>query len=107
MSACDEHRPGRSISATCDENRSRVDAMIQENRRIEQRDIALQLGISQERVQHIIETINYRKVSARWVPRQLTDSMKEQRKTVAHELLARYRLEGDDFLKNTATGNES
>ena len=33
--------------------------------------------------------------------------MNEHRKTVAQELLNRYRLEGDDFLKNTATGDES
>jgi hypothetical protein len=66
------------------------------------RDIALKLGISQERVYHIIEMLNYRKVCARWVPRQLTNPMKEHRKTVAKEVLNRYRLEGDDFLKNIA-----
>jgi len=33
--------------------------------------------------------------------------MKEQRKTVAQEPLNPYRLEGDDFLKNIATGYES
>jgi len=32
--------------------------------------------------------------------------MKEHRKTVAQELLNRYFLEGDDFLKNFATGDE-
>ena len=78
--------------------------MIQENYRIKQRDIAVKLSISQERVHHIIETLNYRKVCARWVPRQLTDPMKEYRKTVAQE---QYRLEGDDFLKNITTGDES
>jgi len=92
---------------TRDENKCKVDAMIQENRRIKQRDIALKLGISQERVHHIIETLNYRKVCARWVPRQLTDPMKGHRKTVAQELLNRYRLKGDDFFKNIATGDES
>ena len=87
MSVLDEHRPGRPISLTRDKNQCRMDAMIQENRRIKQRDIALKLGISQERVHHITETLNYRKVCARWVPRQLTDFMKEHRKTVAQELL--------------------
>jgi len=33
--------------------------------------------------------------------------MKEHRKTVTQEYLNRYRLEGDDFLKNLATGDES
>jgi len=62
----------------CDENQCRVDALIQENRRIKQRDNALKLGITQERMHHIIETLNYWKVCARCVPRQLIDSMKEQ-----------------------------
>jgi len=106
MSVWDKHRPGQPISVTCDKNQCRVDAMVQENRRMKQRDIDLKLGISQERVRHIIET-NYRKVCAWWVLRQLTDPMKEHRNTVAQELLNRYRLEGDDFLKNIATGDES
>jgi len=87
VSVLDEHSPGRPISVTRDENQCRVDAMIHENRRIKPRGIALKLGISQERVHHIIETSNYRKVCARWAPRQLTDPMKEQWKTVAQELL--------------------
>jgi len=58
MSVLDEHRPGRPISVTRDKNQCRVDAVIQENRQIKQTDIALKLGISQEWVHHIIETLN-------------------------------------------------
>ena len=47
-SVLDEQRPGRPISVTRDENQCRVDAMIQENRRIKQTDNALKLGISQK-----------------------------------------------------------
>ena len=36
MSVVDEHRSGRPISVTRDENQCRIDAMIQENRRIKQ-----------------------------------------------------------------------
>jgi len=86
MKVLDEHRSGRPISVTRDENQCRVVAMIQENRRIKQTDIAIKLGISQERVHHITETLNYRKFCARWVPRQLADPMKEHRKSVAQEL---------------------
>jgi hypothetical protein len=67
----------------------------------------MKLGISQERMHHIIEMLNYRKVCAGWVLRQLTDPMKDHGKTVAQELLNRYCLERDDFLKNVATGDES
>ena len=100
----DQEQP---ISVTRDENQCRVDAMVQENRQIKHSDIALKLDISQESVHHIIETLNYRKFCARWVPRQLTDPIKEHRKTDAQEFLNRYRLKGDDFLKSTATGDES
>ena len=75
MSVLDEHRQGRPISVNRDKNQCRVDAMIQENRQIKQRDIALKLGISQERVHHITEMLNYRKVCTRWVPRQLTATL--------------------------------
>jgi hypothetical protein len=61
VSVLDEHRPGRPISVIRDENQCRVDVMTKENRPIKQRDIALKVGISQERVHHIIETLNYRK----------------------------------------------
>ena len=107
LSVLGEHSSGRPISVTRDENQCRVDAKIQENCRIKQRDIALKLGFGQERLHHVTETLNCRKVCARGVQRQLTDPMKEHRKTVAQELLNRYRLEEDDFLKNTATGDES
>jgi len=51
--------------------------------------------------------LNYRNICTSWVLRQLTDPMKEHRETVAQELLNRYRLEGDDFIKNIVTGDES
>ena len=107
MSVLDEHRSGRPISVTRDENQCRLDALIQENRRTKQKDIAPKLGITQERVHHNTETLNYRKVCAMCVPRQLTNPMKEHRKTAAQELLNQYRLAGKDCLKNTATGDES
>ena len=80
--------------------------MIQENRQIKQRHVAVKLGISEERVRHTIETLNYRKVCTRWVLRQLTDPMKEHRKTAA-QLFNQYCLEGDDFPKNIVSGDNS
>ncbi|GFT21062.1 uncharacterized protein TNCV_2581741 [Trichonephila clavipes] len=81
--------------------------MIQENCRIKQREIALQLVISQLRVQNIIEMLHCKSVCTRWASRQLTDPMKEQRKTVSHEHFIPFCLEEDDFLKNVATRDES
>ena len=62
--------------------------MIVTNRRVKQKDIANALDISRERVHHIITVhLGYRKVLARWVPRQLTVEMKAQRKTICTQLL--------------------
>jgi len=38
------------------------------------------------------------KVSARWVPRQLTAELKERRVDACQELLKRFEAEGDGFL---------
>ena len=56
--------------------------MIVANRRVKQKDIANALEISKERVHHIITVhLGYRKVSARWVPKQLNVEMKPVRFT--------------------------
>jgi len=45
--------------------------MIQENRQIKHRDIALKLGISQENVHHITETLNYIKYARQVGPEKI------------------------------------
>ena len=51
--------------------------------------------------------LGYRKVSARWVPRQLTLEMKTQRKEMCIHLMKRYNKEGEAFLERVVTGDES
>ncbi|GFN79268.1 histone-lysine N-methyltransferase SETMAR-like protein [Plakobranchus ocellatus] len=69
-------------------HREKVDCMIRANRRVKQKEIANAVGISKERVHHVVTTVlGYRKVSARWVPRQLTVEMKAQRKDMCTQLL--------------------
>ena len=82
--------------------------MIVANRRVKQKDIANALDISKERVHHIITVhLGYRKVSERWVPRQLTVEMKAQRKTICTQLLERFTHDGERFLRSIITGDES
>ncbi|GFR86797.1 histone-lysine n-methyltransferase setmar-like protein [Elysia marginata] len=91
----DRKRPGRPVSATDTVHQQKVDEMIVANRRVKQKDIANALDISKERVHHIITVhLGYRKVSARWVPRQLTVEMKAQRKTICTQLLERFTHDG-------------
>ena len=104
----DRKRPGRPVSATDTMHQQKVDEMIVANRRVKQKDIANALDISKERAHHIITVhLGYRKVSARWVPRQLTVEMKAQRKTICTQLLERFTHDGERFLRSIITGDES
>jgi len=56
---------------------------------------------------HIVhDVLQFHKVSARWVPRQLTAELKE-RVDACQELLKRFEAEGDDFLERTVRGDET
>ncbi len=68
---CDNPRSGRSITASDDLHRARVDDLFQGNRRIIQQTIANHLGICKERVGFIIKQLNYRKICSRWLPQIL------------------------------------
>ena len=85
----------------------RVDEIIQVDRRVTVDTIARTLGIGRSAVQEMIESLGYRKVCARRVPRLLTEDHKVQRKAITSELLQRHRHEGDDFLLRIVTGDES
>ncbi|GFR05446.1 histone-lysine N-methyltransferase SETMAR, partial [Trichonephila clavata] len=90
---------------TTDANVGKVDDMIRANRRITIDEVAEELGISHERAQNIIHDIlRYRKVLARWVPRQLISTHQEQRMAVSLEHLVRYHEDGNDFLFRIVTG---
>ncbi|GFR73434.1 transposase [Elysia marginata] len=77
--------------------------MIRANQRVKLKDIADEVGISKERVYHIVTTLlSYRKVSARWVLRQFTVEMRAQ----SPQLLERYSEGGKAFLQRILTGGE-
>ena len=104
----DRKRSGRPLSASDTAHREKVDCMIRANRRVKQKEIADEVGISKEQVHHIATTVlGYQKVSARWVPRQLTVEMKAQRKDMCTQLLEHYNAEGEAFLQRIVTGDES
>ncbi|GFS07593.1 histone-lysine n-methyltransferase setmar-like protein [Elysia marginata] len=102
----DQKRSGKPLSPSNAANQKAVHKIILDNRPIEQKDIAKELEISKERVQHIIKDIlGYRNVSAKWVPRMLTDEMKIQRKTTCAESLKHYEEEGENFIQRIVTGD--
>ena len=105
---CKRRGSGRPLSASNTVHQEVVDSMIRSNRGVKQSAIVNEVGISKERVHHIVtHLLGYRKVSARWFPRQLTLEMKPQRKEMCIHLLKRYSKEGEAFLERVVTGDES
>ena len=100
--------PSRPLSASDTVHQEAIDCMIRSNRRVKQSVIANEVGISKERVHHIVtHLLGYRKVSTRWVPRQVTLEMKTQRNGMCIHLLKRYNKKGGAFLERVVTGDES
>jgi transposase len=75
----DKLRAGRPPSATIQANRTGIDEIIRNDRRVTVLDIIQTIGIGIHAVQSIIAELGYRKVCARWVPRQLTNELKQTR----------------------------
>ena len=78
-----EPREGRPSSSTTDVNVARIEALIQTDRRYKLRGVSDELGIPKSVVHKIRpRKVRYRKVSARWVPKQLPEKYKLKRKDV-------------------------
>ena len=55
----------------------------------------------------IHDSLKFSKVCARWVPKELTEEHKRKRLEVCSRHLACYREEGDNFLQQIVTGDET
>ncbi len=108
VSGAEIHNRLVTCTATTDENIRLVDDMINANWRIIIDEVGEELGIGHARAHKIIHDIlQYRKVSARWVPRQLTPNHMEQCMAVSREHLVRYHRDGNEFLYRIVTGDET
>ena len=71
----------------------------------------VELGVSHGSAYNIIHNeLGFRKVSARWVPKELTDTHKDTRRIISQRHLQRYEGEGDegeDFLERIITSDET
>jgi histone-lysine N-methyltransferase SETMAR len=104
----DEPRSGRPTTSLTATNVEQADKIIRENRRTTVTEMAEKLGISSTSAYSIIhDTLNFRKVCARWVPKQLTEEHKATRVERCAVFLQQYREEGDTFLKRIVTGDET
>lgn len=103
----DEQRSGRPSTSKTHENVQNVAQIVRANRRITIRELAEELNISYGSVQSILtDNLHMRRVSAKFVPRLLTDEQKANRVSVCTEL--KDRLQADpDFIAKIVTGDES
>jgi len=103
----DRLRSGRPATATSPDILQRADDIILADRRITNRQLALQLSVSNGSAMAIIDGWGYLKVCARWVPRSLTTEHRRQRKAICSELLERFDAEREAFLSRIVTGDET
>ncbi|GFO29651.1 histone-lysine N-methyltransferase SETMAR [Plakobranchus ocellatus] len=91
-----EPRSGRPNTANNDWNTARVDELIKVDRREKLKEVSLKLDIPKMNVYETVhDKLGYRKISARWVPKMLSDEHKRQRVNISQILLLRYQQEGD------------
>jgi len=72
-SVTDSSRPGQAHRVVTPETIAAVETIVKENRRVTVNEIAAHLDMSHGLAHHIVhDVLQFRKVSARWVPRQVT-----------------------------------
>ncbi|XP_039604252.1 protein GVQW3-like, partial [Polypterus senegalus] len=104
----DEERSGRP-SLISEELLQQDDEKICSDRRVTNDTLHEMLPhISRSLMCEIVsEKLDYRRLSARWVPKMLTPEHRQNRVLAAREFLQRYEIEGEAFLDSIVTGDET
>lgn len=105
----DDPRSGRPATCVTEETVALVADVVNKNRRVTVREIAVSTGISSTRQVHEIlrQRLQMRKLTARWVPRLLTDSQKRDRVVACRELQHICEDLGEDFWSRLITTDET
>ena len=107
MSLEDEARSGRPLDVIDEENCKKVRDLVYSDRRIQMEEIAQALGISHDSVSTILHAhLGMRKLTARWVPKSLSDEQMANRAPVCSVLLKCFRPKAD-FLLHLVTVDET
>jgi histone-lysine N-methyltransferase SETMAR len=103
----DDERSGRPSTSTTPENIAKVREAILGDRRQTIHDLCEIVGLSYGTVQRILaDSLNTRRISARFMPRLLSDDQKAHRVSVCRELKQQAR-DDPNFISNTITGDET
>jgi len=107
-SVTDSPRPGQAHRLVTPEAIAAGEAILKENHRVTVHEIATHLDMSHGSAHHIVhDVLQFHKVSARWVPRQLIAELKERHVDACQELLKCFEAEGDGFLGRIVTGDKT
>jgi len=108
FSTCDAPRPGRHKTVTTPQIIDQIHELILEDRRISDKSIAEQLGISREWVGSIIhEDLDMRKLSAKWVPKYLNAYQIRRQCHTYEQILQFFRRDPNDFLSRLVIMDET
>ena len=87
----DEARPGRPVTETTSENIEQVRLIIDDDPHITIEEMQEQTGLSHGTVQRIItDHLNLKKVTARYIPKNLTDFQRAERVRICKQNLAKF-----------------
>ena len=104
----DETRSGRPSDATDEEMCNKVRDLVYSDRRVKVEEIANALHISHGSVSTILhDRLGMRKLTARWIPKSLSDEQMATRVSVCGALLKLFRSKEDDFLSCLVTVDET
>jgi len=107
-SVTDAERSGRPATAMTTRNEERTLELIRENRRVTAEEVAGRLNVSVGSAYSLIhDSLKFSKVCSRWVPKELTEECKRKHFDVCSRHLDHYREEGDNFLQQIVTGDET
>ena len=107
MSVGEDPRPGRPSTSTNDDHVERVGDVIRGNHCLTVREVADEVGFSIGSCHQIFtEKLQMCRISAKFMPRLLTDDQKENHVEISQELLANDNG-NENFLKNIITGDQT
>jgi histone-lysine N-methyltransferase SETMAR len=108
VSIQDDPRSGRPVTTTDDTSVVIVSTLLEDDRCKSCEETTHEANMSTTSVFRLVtQTLQKRKVAAKWVPHQLSEEQKAAPKRVAEELLRRYEVESEQFLNRIVAIDET